>query len=337
MKKALITGITGQDGSYMAEFLLTKGYQVFGFARQDSWLKAQLPQELKHSIQIIYGDMSNALDIATAISVSTPDEIYNLASQSRPSESWGRAAETLLINGSGAIHLFEAVRIMKPETRVYHASSSEMFGKIALSPQNEDTPFEPISPYAASKVYAHHMAKIYRESYGLFIANGILFNHESERRPLHFVTQKIAHGAACAALNISESPFMNERGLPIVSSGKLSLGNLNVTRDWGYAEDFVRAMWLILQQEKADDFVIGTGKTHTLKELCEIAYRIVGKDWRDFVVSDPLLTRPLDAHQTVADNKKAANVLDWQPSISFENMIHRMVSAQIHLLSNPPT
>ncbi len=336
MKKALITGITGQDGSYMAEFLLEKNYQVFGFARQDSWLKNQLPQALKKSIHIIHGDMSNAIDIAAAISTSTPDEIYNLASQSRPSESWSRAAETLLINGNGAIHLFEAVRVMCPQAKVYHASSSEMFGKVLTSPQNELTPFEPVSPYAASKVYAHHMARIYRESYGLFIANGILFNHESERRPLHFVTQKIAHGAACAALNITESPFMNERGSPIVQAGKLALGNLNVARDWGYAKDFVRAMWLILQQEAADDFVIGTGKIHTLKELCEIAYRMVGKDWREFVISDPQFTRPLDAHQTIADASKAAHMLDWQPTISFEEMIRHMVEAQIALLSNPP-
>lgn len=332
MKKAFITGITGQDGSFMAEFLLKKNYQIFGFARHDSWLKCQLPNELKQHIQIIYGDMSNGVDIVNALSQSMPDEIYNLASQSRPSESWNRAAETLLINGTGATLLFDAVRVMCPKAKVYHASSSEMFGRVSESPQHELTPFDPVSPYAASKLYAHHMARIYRDSYGLFIASGILFNHESERRPLHFVTQKVAHGAACAALNIDESPFINERGLPIVQHGQLALGNLEISRDWGYAQDFVRAMWLILQQNIADDFVIGTGKLHTLKELCEIAYQFVGKDWREHVISDPALTRPLDAHQTVANADKAARILDWQPTISFREMIHNMVKAQIHLL-----
>ncbi len=333
MKKAFITGITGQDGTFMAEFLLEKNYQVFGFARHDSWLRCQLPIELKNQIQIVYGDMSNGVDIVTALSQSMPDEIYNLASQSRPSESWSRAAETLLINGTGATLLFDAVRAMCPKAKVYHASSSEMFGRVSESPQHESTPFDPVSPYAASKLYAHHMARIYRDSYGLFIASGILFNHESERRPLHFVTQKIAHGAACAALNIDESPFINERGLPIVQQGQLALGNLEISRDWGHAKDFVRAMWLILQQEVADDFVIGTGKLHTLKELCEIAYQFVGKNWREYVISDPGLTRPLDAHQTIANASKAARLLDWQPTISFAEMIHNMVKAQIKLLS----
>lgn len=332
MKKAFITGITGQDGSLMAEFLLEKNYQIFGFARHESWLKCQLPLEVKNQIHVVYGDMSNGVDIVTALSHSMPDEIYNLASQSRPSESWNRAAETLLINGTGAILLFEAVRAMCPKARVYHASSSEMFGRVSMAAQHEQTPFDPMSPYAASKVYAHHMARIFRESYGLFIASGILFNHESERRPLHFVTQKIAHGAACAALNMLESPFINECGLPIVQHGKLALGNLDVARDWGYAKDFVRAMWLILQQEKANDFVIGTGKLHTLKELCEIAYASVGKDWREYVISDPALIRPLDTQLTFADASLAARMLDWQPSITFEEMVRNMVYSQINLL-----
>lgn len=339
MKRALITGITGQDGSFMAEYLLEKNYQVYGLARQDSWLKCNLPPHLKSQIQIMYGDMSNGIDIVTAISNTLPNEIYNLASQSRPSESWARAAETVIINGIGAIHLFEAVRVMCPSAKVYHASSSEMFGRTKISPQNEETAFDPASPYAASKVYAHQMARIYRESYNLFIANGILFNHESERRPLHFVTQKIAYGAACAALNINNSPHMNERGLPIVQNGRLALGNLDISRDWGYAKDFVRAMWCILQQEEPSDFVIGTGQLHTLKELCEIAYKVVDKDWQDYVISDPALIRPLDATRTVADPSKAARVLNWKPSISFEQMIATMVHAQIESLElcNPPS
>ncbi|MDF1758433.1 MAG: GDP-mannose 4,6-dehydratase [Legionellaceae bacterium] len=329
MKKALITGITGQDGSLMAEYLLNKNYTIYGFARHASWLRENLASHLKNEINIIYGDMTNGVDIANAVSTVLPDEIYNLASQSRPSESWDRAPETLLVNGMGAIHLFEAVRLMHPSSKIYHASSSEMFGRTTASPQNEQTAFDPASPYAASKVYAHQMAKIYRESYNLFISNGILFNHESERRPIHFVTQKIAYGAACAALGIKTSPHKNERGEPIVQNGKLALGNLEVSRDWGYAKDFVHGMWQILQYDRPEDFVIGTGNLHSLKELCEIAYQHVGQQWDEHVFSDPAFIRPLDANITVADASKAAKLLDWRPSISFEVMIKKMVDAQI--------
>ncbi len=330
MKKALITGITGQDGSFMAEYLLSRNYQVFGFARRDSWQKSTLPDTIKNQIYMLYGDMSNGVDIATAVSNAMPDEIYNLASQSRPGESWSRAPETLTVNGMGAIQLFEAVRQICPTARVYHASSSEMFGHTSISPQNEDTPFQPTSPYAASKVYAHQMARIYRESYGLHIASGILFNHESERRPLHFVTQKIAYGAACASLNIAHSHEMNERGQPIVKHGKLALGNLDIARDWGYAPDFVEAMWLIIQHKTAEDFVIGTGRLHTLHQLCEVAYNSVGKHWQDHVISDPALMRPLETTQTIADASKASRLLNWNPSIDFQTMISRMVEVQIN-------
>ena len=332
MKKALITGITGQDGSYMAELLLEKGYEVFGFSRQESWLKSHYSSHLKNKIDVLFGEMTNGVDIAKVINYVKPDEIYNLASQSRPSESWSRAPDTLMINGLGAIHLFEAVRSFCKTAKVYHASSSEMFGRTKCSPQNEQTAFDPANPYAASKVYAHQMARIYRESYDLFIANGILFNHESERRPLHFVTQKIAYGAACAALGIKNSPDINEKGEPIVQNGKLALGNLNVARDWGYAKDFVVAMWQILQYPKADDFVIGTGKLHTLQELCQTAFNYVGKNWQDYVYSDPALIRPLDANLTVADATKAKTLLKWEPSIDFVKMIEKMVDAQISKL-----
>ena len=204
-----------------------------------------------------------------------------------------------------------------------------MFGQVSSAPQNEHTPFNPVNPYAAAKVYAHQMAKIYRESYGLYIASGILFNHESERRPLHFLTQKVAYGAACAALGISDSPDLNEMGRPIVQHGKLALGNLEIARDWGYASDFVRAMWLMLQQESPDDFVIGTGKLHTLRDLCETAYRCVDSDWRESVVSDPALVRPLESGQTLADPSKARKQLGWEPTISFDEMVKKMVTAQM--------
>jgi GDPmannose 4,6-dehydratase len=329
VKRALITGITGQDGSFLAELLLDKGYQVFGMARRESWYRPNSASGLAGRVEILFGDMLEGVDIASAIQTACPDEIYNLASQSRPSESWARAAETLEINGLGAIRLFEAVRRNCPESRVYQASSSEMFGRADTAPQDEATPFTPVNPYAAAKAYAHQMARIYRDSYGLFITSGILFNHESERRPLGYVTQKVAYGTACAALGIANSPDLNELGRPIVQNGKLALGNLDIARDWGYAKDYARAMWLMLQHDRADDFVVGTGTLHTLAQLCETAYRCVGKDWRDCVVSDRGLVRPLDSVDTVADASKAHEQLGWRPTVSFTEMVHRMVRAQI--------
>lgn len=334
MKRVLITGITGQDGSYLAELLLEKGYRVCGVARRESWYQPNCASHLSDKVEILFGDVTDGVDIANAIHEAKPDEIYNLASQSRPGESWARAPETLMVNGLAAIRLFEAVRLICPASRVYHASSSEMFGQTLFAPQDEQTLFNPVNPYAAAKVYAHQMARIYRESYGLYIANGILFNHESERRPLHFLTQKVAYGAACAALGMKNSPDLNERGRPIVESGKLSLGNLEIARDWGYAPDFVRAMWLILQQSEPTDFVIGTGQLHTLRALCETAYRSVGHDWQDSVISDPELVRPLEPGKTLANPSKANDILGWRPTVSFEEMVGRMVEAQVKRLQN---
>jgi len=332
MKRALITGITGQDGSYLAELLLEQGYQVYGLARRISWTRAHRASHIASRINVLFGDLAEGTDLAAAIVDAAPDEIYNLASQSRPDESWARAPETLTINGLGAIRLFELVRHSLPGCRVYHASSSEMFGRSAVAPQNEQTLFDPVNPYATSKVYAHQMARIYRESYGLFIACGILFNHESERRPRHFLTQKVAYGAACASLGIENSKDLNEAGQPIVRDGKLALGNLDTSRDWGYAGDFVRAMWLMLQQDKPEDFVIGTGSLHTLQQLCEAAYGCVGKDWRDCVVSDPRLVRPLEPGRALADPSKAHALLGWKPEMTFEAMVESMVKAQLKLL-----
>jgi len=329
VKRALITGITGQDGSFLAEFLLARGYTVCGLARRESWFRPNNASHLAGRVEILFGDMTEGIDIASAVQDARPDEIYNLASQSRPGESWARAPETLMINGMAAIRLFETVRHACPGAKVYHASSSEMFGRTTEVPQDEGTPFNPQNPYAAAKVYAHQMARIYRESYGMFIATGILFNHESERRPLHFVTQKIAYGAACAALGIGDSPELNERGRPIVEHGRLALGNLEVARDWGHARDFVRAMWLILQQAEADDFVVGTGIVHTLRDLCDAAYAHVGLDWREHVVSDPALVRPLETGRTVANPARARARLGWEPEIGFGQMVHGMVDAQL--------
>ena len=333
MKSALITGITGQDGFFLTEFLLEKGYRVIGFSRNEARLKDHFSSHFGSDVQMFFGGLSSELDIASVIESTKPDEIYNLASQSSPRESWAQASETLIANGLGAIRLFEAVRTRSPATRVCHASSSELFGQATQVPQNENTPFNAANPYAASKLYAHQMAKIYRENHHLYIANAILFNHESEHRPLHFVSQKIAYGAACAALGILNSPDTNETGVPIVFDGKLALGNFDVMRDWGYAPDFVRAMWLMLQQDKADDFVIGTGLLHTLRELCEIAYRHAGHRWQDHVFSDPALFSPLGISQTVADATKAHQILGWEPSVGFQEMIETMVDAQIKRLS----
>ncbi|TCL70403.1 GDP-mannose 4,6-dehydratase [Rhizobium sp. BK251] len=332
MKRALITGITGQDGSYLAELLLGKGYAVYGFARQDSWYRPNCASHLTGKVEMIFGDVTEGVDIAAAVQDAKPDEIYNLASQSRPGESWARAPETLLVNGLAAVRLFEAVRHSCPKARIYHASSSEMYGQTAVEFHDEESLFNPVNPYAAAKVYAHQMASIYRDSYDMYIASGILFNHESERRPLHFLTQKVAYGAACAALGIADSPDRNERGRPIVEQGKLALGNLQVSRDWGYAPDFVRAMWLILQQQHPADFIIGTGLSHTLRDLCRVAYESIGHDWEKCVFSDPALVRPLEPGKAVANTSKAEKLLGWRPSVTFEEMVARMVEAQIRRL-----
>lgn len=337
MKRALITGITGQDGSFLAELLLDKGYEVYGFSRRDSWFRQNCSSHLSERIHVLFGDMAEGVDIAKAVLDSEPDEVYNLASQSRPGESWARAPETLVVNGLGAIRLFEALRHHRPQCRVYHASSSEMFGQALVTPQNEETPFNPVNPYAAAKVFAHQMVRIYRGSYKLCISSGILFNHESERRPLHFVTQKVAYGAACAALGIGESPDLNEMGRPIVEGGKLALGNLDISRDWGYAGDFVRAMWLMLQMDAPGDYVVGSGELHTLRDLCETAYRSVGRDWRESVVSDPGLVRPLESAQLLADPSRARKDLGWKPTVTFEQMVERMVSAQMDRLRRADT
>lgn len=332
MKRALITGITGQDGSYLAEFLLSKSYRIFGFARNESWGRPNAASHLKDDIEIVFGDMREEADIAAAIQKVAPDEIYNFASQSRPGQSWTRVPETLIVNGLGAVHLFEAVKNHVPQSRVYHASSSEMFGQTSEGAQDENSPFNPVNPYAVAKVYAHQMAKIYRKNYGLFIANGILFNHESERRPIYFLTQKVAYGAACAALEIVDSPDLNEMGRPIVENGRLALGNLDIARDWGYAPDFVRAIWAMLQQDTPDDYVIGTGYVHTLKELCKVAYDFVGIDWKDRVFSDKDLVRPLDFPCITANPQRAFQRLGWSPLVKFEEMVQSMVESQLKRL-----
>ena len=287
-------------------------------------------------IDLAYADLSDPAAVADAIQQHRPGEIYNLASQSAPALSWSRPDETAEITGVGAHRLFEAARRFLPQCRIYQASSSEMYGEVIESPQNERTPFNPSNPYAAAKVYAHHMAHVYRRGYGMFISCGILFNHESPLRPMRFVTQKVAHGAACAKLGIRESPQLNEEGDPIVASGKLSLGNLDAARDWGHARDYVEAMWLMLQQATPDDYVIGTGRLRTIRDLCATAYGHVGCDWQEHVVSQPRLKRPLETGPTVADTAKAGRMLGWTPTIGFDTMIAEMVDAQLAALRAAP-
>ena len=333
MKTALITGITGQDGSYLAELLIEKGYRVVGFGRKSSIIQPHSASHLQDRIEFVYGDLLDTASLVGAINEFQPHEIYNLASQSHPGESWNLSIETGEVTGLGAHRLFEAVRQIRPECRIYQASSSEMFGEVLQTPQNESTPFNPVNPYAAAKVYAHNIALIYRKSYGMYIACGILFNHEGPRRGMHFISQKVTYGAACVKLGIRNSPALNEEGEPIVKDGRLSLGNLDAKRDWGFAGDYVEAMWLMLQQSEPDVFVIGTGQIRTIRDLCRSAFHSVGLEWENYVTVDSRFVRPTETGPTVADAAKATGVLGWSPKTSFDDMIRTMVSHHLKSLS----
>jgi GDPmannose 4,6-dehydratase len=333
-KTALVIGITGQDGSYLTELLLAKNYQVVGMMRKTSAVPSSHIAHLASKIHIAYGDLLDTFSIAETIRSYHPDEIYNLAAQSYPGESWRLAIETAEITGIGAHRVYEAVRYVKPDCRIYQASSSEMFGTPLTVPQNEQTPFAPVNPYGAAKLYAHTMAQIYNTSYKLYIACGILFNHESPRRGIHFLTQKVAYGAACLKLGILNSPDLNEQGEPIVKDGKIALGNLDAKRDWGFAGDYVEAMWMMLQHEKPDTFVIGTGEVRTVRQLCEAAFSGVGLDWQKYVVVDPRFIRLTETGTTVADASKAKTDLGWSPHTSFVDLVKMMVDHQVERLKN---
>lgn len=332
-KTALITGITGQDGSYLADLLLQKGYRVIGYGRPSSIASSPNVAHLRGQIEFVSGDLLDTAPLIVAIKHYQPDEIFNLASQSYPGKSWQLALETAEINGMASHRLFEAVRQIKPDCRIYQASSSEMFGVPAETPQNETTAFNPVNPYAAAKVYAHHIAGIYRKSFRLFIVCGILFNHESPRRGMHFITQKVTYAAACIKLGITNSALLNEKGEPVVSDGKLSLGNLDASRDWGCATDYVEAMWLMLQQQDPQDFVIGTGQSRTIRDLCNTAFTCVGHDWHNYVRLDEGLSRPTETGATVADASRARKILGWTPRTSFDQMILAMINVHLTQLS----
>jgi len=317
MPKALITGIAGQDGSYLAEFLLAKGYEVAGLIRRARSEHHERITHIQTQLKLFEGDVLDQVCLTGVLRKFEPDEVYNLASQSSVFRSWAEPILTGEINALGVSQILEAIRSINPKIKFYQASSSEMFGKVRESPQNELTPFYPRSPYGVSKTYGHFVTVNYRESYGIFAVSGILFNHESPRRGLDFVTRKITHGAASVALGRSR---------------ELVLGNLDVERDWGFAGDYVEAMWRMLQHSEPDDFVIGTGTAHTLRDFLSEAFARVDLDWKKFVRSDLQLMRPAEVERVVADNAKARSKLGWKPSTSFRDLVHMMVDHDLQLL-----
>jgi GDPmannose 4,6-dehydratase len=328
-KKVLITGITGQDGSYLAELLLKKGYEVFGIVRKTSNFHYDNIGHIQERLNLIYGDLLDPVSLVSALRISQPDEIYNLASQSVPAESFKQPIHTSEITAVGPLRLLDAVRDVCPKARFYQASSSEMFGWVREIPQTEETSFNPANPYAAAKLFAHNMAKIYRESYKMFVCCGILFNHESPRRNLNFVTQKVAYAAACAKLGVRTSEHLNEAGEPIFKNGKVTLGNLDAKRDWGFAGDYVQAMWLMMQEKNPDDYVIATGEVHTVRELCETAFSHVSLNWEKYVTVSPWFIRPTETGPLVGNARKAAKKLGWKAKVDFKRLIGMLVDANV--------
>jgi GDPmannose 4,6-dehydratase len=314
---ALITGVTGQDGSYLAEFLLDKGYRVVGMVRRTSTINFSRIAHIQDQLELVSGDMLDEPSLITILQENQPAEVYNLAAQSFVQTSWKQPVFTGEVTALGVTRILDAIRTVDPKIRFYQASSSEMFGKVRETPQSEDTPFYPRSPYGVAKVYGHWITVNYRESYGLHATSGILFNHESPRRGLEFVTRKVTHGAARIKLGLDQ---------------ELRLGNLDSRRDWGYAGDYVKAMWLMLQQEQPDDYVIATGETHSVRELCELAFDAVDLDWRDFVVQDARFMRPAEVDLLVGDAGKAGRVLGWEPYVTFRQLIAMMVEADLEFL-----
>ena len=309
-KRALITGITGQDGSYLAELLLEKDYEVFGLVRRSSTVNFERIGHLQDKIELISGDLLDQKSLVSALQTARPQEVYNLGAQSFVPVSWEQPMLTGEVTGLGVTRLLEAIRTCDETIRFYQASTSELFGKAQETPQNEQTAFYPRSPYGVSKLYAHWITINYRESYGLFASTGILFNHESPRRGREFVTRKITHGVARIKHGLDQ---------------ELRLGNLDSRRDWGHAGDFVRAMWMMLQQDEPDDYVIATGTSRTIREFCEVAFAHAGLDWRQYVVVDERFLRPAEVHTLLGDAAKAREKLGWEPEVGFEEMVQQMV------------
>ena len=316
-RKALITGITGQDGSYLAEFLLDKNYIVYGLVRRSSTINFERISHLQDKVELIPGDLLDQSSLITALQKAEPDEVYNLAAQSFVPTSWSQPVLTAEFTALGVTRMLEAIRVVNPAIRFYQASSSEMFGMVEESPQNEKTRFYPRSPYGVAKLYGHWITVNARESYNLFTCSGILFNHESPRRGIEFVTRKVSYNVARIKLGLQQ---------------KLKMGNLDAERDWGFAGDYVRAMWLMLQQDVAEDYVIATGLTHSVKELLEVAFAQVGLDYRDHVEIDPELLRPAEVYHLRGDFSKAQGRLPWEPSVSFEELVKMMVESDLELV-----
>jgi GDPmannose 4,6-dehydratase len=316
MPTALITGITGQDGSYLADLLLAKGYNVIGMVRRTSTVTFERLSHIQDQITILQGDLHDQSSLIDILEEYQPEEVYNLAAQSFVPMSWKQPVLTGEVTGLGVTRLLEAIRLVNPKIRFYQASSSEMFGKAREVPQCETTPFYPRTPYGVAKVYAHWITVNYREEYGIYAVSGILYNHESPRRGLEFVTRKITHTAARIKLGRAH---------------ELRLGNLEARRDWGHAQDSVRAMWLMLQQDTPQDFVIGTGETHSVREFCQAAFNNIGLDYQAYVIQDERFYRPLESAQLVSNPEKANRVLGWKPAVSFDGLVHQMVDADLAL------
>jgi len=318
MQTALITGITGQDGSYLAELLLSKGYRVIGVARRSSTVTSERIEHLLDQITVVQGDLHDQGSLLSLLEEYQPAEVYNLAAQSFVPTSWNQPALTGDITAIGVTRILEAIRFVNSKIRFYQASSSEMFGKVQEVPQSEDTPFYPRSPYGVAKVYGHWITVNYRESFDMFATSGILFNHESPRRGLEFVTRKITDGVARIKLGMAK---------------EIRLGNLEAQRDWGFAGDYVDAMWRMLQQDKPESFVIGTGETHAVREFCEVAFRHVDLDYKEFVVQDERFYRPAEVDLLISDPTKARTVLGWEPAVSFKELVTMMVDADMKRLA----
>jgi GDPmannose 4,6-dehydratase len=313
-KRALITGITGQDGSYLAEFLLAQGYDVIGMVRRTSTVTFGRIQHIQDDLELVQGDLLDQSSLMELLREYNVTEVYNLAAQSFVPTSWKQPVLTGEFTALGVTRMLEAIRAVNPEIRFYQASSSEMFGKVQEVPQTEKTPFWPRSPYGVAKVYGHWITVNYRESYNLFACSGILFNHESPRRGLEFVTRKISHGVAKIKLGQAK---------------ELRLGNLDAQRDWGFAGDYVRAMWLMLQQDQPDDYVVAMGETHSVRDFCEVAFSHIGLKWQDFVVQDPAFMRPAEVDQLIGNPAKASAKLGWEPEVSFRGLVEMMVDADL--------
>lgn len=317
--RALITGITGQDGSYLADFLLEKGYEVYGMVRRSSVENFDRIEHIRNRLKFVQADLLDQLSIIDALKESKPDEIYNLGAMSFVPTSWKQPVYTGECTAMGVTRMLEAIRHMDKKIRFYQASSSEMFGKVREVPQKESTPFYPRSPYGVAKAYGHYMTVNYRESYDIHASSGILFNHESPRRGLEFVTRKVTYHAAMIKLGMAD---------------ELHMGNLDSKRDWGYAKDYVKAMWLMLQQDRADDFVISTNKTHTVKEWVEAAFKCLDLDWEKYVKLDPRFLRPAEVDLLVGDSSKAKKVLGWEPEVDFIELVNIMVEADYNYLKS---